>query len=122
MRKVHYNNQPSPIEAVGNGSYLYRWGISQIEFECANGQGRSIAWECYQTLIGGLPTENLITERVMDALWGGGVEQKLINDYNASLAGLLEEDAAEAYLDFLVERQALKVQIAKDFAQWTNAM
>ncbi len=122
MRKVHYNNQPSPIEAVGNGSYLYRWGINQIEIEYVNGHEILAAWECYQTTIGGLPTENLIIERVMDALWGGGREQKLINDYNASLAGFLDEDAAEAYLDFLVERQALKVQIAEDFAQWTSAM
>ena len=28
-----YDNKPSKLEAVGNGSYLYRWNIQEVKPE-----------------------------------------------------------------------------------------
>jgi len=59
-------------------------------------------------------TANKITEAAIAALWGNGIEQKLLNDYNASLLGVLPAAAGQLYLDFLQQRKALKEQIDAD--------
>ncbi len=122
MKKVYYDTLPSAIESVGNGNYLYRWSIEEVELEAIEIDELRTLWRCNEVVVGGVPTENSITEAVISALWGSGLEQKLLNDYNASLMGMLTEEYAEPYLNFLFERQACKAQISQDFAQWTSAI
>lgn len=126
MKHANYDSKPSVIEAVGNGSYLYRWDIEEVTTEATEAtdeqeaQEAHTSWECYEVTVWNTPTENSITEVVVDALWGSGVEQKLLNDYQASLLGVLGENSSDAYIVFLTDRQAIKQQIARDFAEWVS--
>ena len=116
MNKVNYDRKPASIEAVGNGSYLYRWSIEEIMTD------EVAQWLCYEVTVWNLSTDNAITERVIDTLWGDGIEQKLLNDYQAAQLGVLDENFAAPYLDFLAERKVLKEQIAEDYQTWKSAM
>lgn len=124
MQRVNYDSKPSAIEAVGNGSYLYRWGIeavtTTVEDLESGEQDTRISWECYEVTVWNTPTENSITEVVVDTLWGNGVEQKLLNDYYSAIEGVLDESYKQPYIDFLTERKAVKEQITADFAEWSN--
>ncbi len=117
MKKVKYDNAPAAIEAVGNGSYLYRWGVEQIDSTNEN----QPQWQCFEVTIWNYPTQDIITERVIDALWGGGVEEKLINDYQAAQLGILDESFAAPYINLLSERKALKEQVEIDVTAWKSA-
>ncbi|MFR9643786.1 MAG: hypothetical protein SNH57_00740 [Rikenellaceae bacterium] len=127
MKRANYDSKPSVIEAVGNGSYLYRWDIEEVTTEATEAtdeqeaQEAHTSWECYEVTVWNTPTENSITEVVVDALWGNGVEQKLLNDYYSAIEGILNEESyKQPYLDFLAERKAIKEQITADFADWSN--
>ncbi|MFR9541396.1 MAG: hypothetical protein SNH27_05030 [Rikenellaceae bacterium] len=125
MKRANYDSKPSVIEAVGNGSYLYRWDIEEVttnvEDTESGEQDTRTSWECYEVTVWNTPTENSITEVVIDALWGNGVEQKLLNDYYAGIEGILDESYKQPYLDFLEERKVVREQIAADFAEWANS-
>lgn len=121
MKKSNYDSKPSAIEAVGNGSYLYRWDIEEVASEQVEEQDVRTSWECYEVTVWNTPTENSITEVVIDALWCSGVEQKLLNDYQAAQLGVLDESYTAAYTAFLTERKAVKEQIAVDFEEWKTA-
>ncbi len=123
MKRANYDSLPLAIEAVGNGSYLYRWDIEEVTTEATDEQEAQevhTSWECYEVVVWNTPTENSITEVVVDALWGNGVEQKLLNDYYSAIEGILDESYKQPYLDFLAERKAVKEQIDADFALWSN--
>ncbi len=122
MKKVRYDNCPSAIAPVGNGGYLYRWEISKVEVESTPGFESCTLWECYEVTVGEEVTQAAITEEVIDALWGGGVEQKLLNDYQAFQLGLLDESYETPYTEFLAQRKDLKEQIATDYALWMSEM
>lgn len=120
MKHANYDSKPSAIEAVGNGSYLYRWDIEEVTTEQTEAQEAHTSWECYEVTVWNTPTENSITEVVIDALWGNGVEQKLLNDYYSAIEGILDESYKQPYLDLLEERKAIKEQITADFAEWVS--
>lgn len=112
MKKVQYDNNPTAIEAVGNGSYLYRWGSAPVTKE------EQTLYECYEVVVWSPISANKITEVVIEALWGNGVEEKLLNDYNAAVLGILPTTFKETYKEFLQERKAVKEQIEKDYEAW----
>ena len=66
----------------------------------------------------GVPSSNGIKKAVLETEFPVATEQKLVNEYNAGVLGLLPEDeaaAAEAkYKAFLVRRKEMFEQIAKD--------
>lgn len=126
--KAFYDNKPSVWEAVGNGSYLYRWDIEEVVPEQAqgtDGSGEEAAqkpgWECNEVTVWPPITPNRITEAAITELWGVNYEQKLVNEYNAAQLGLygdVEGDEAKArikaYTDYLTARTALKTQVDAD--------
>ncbi|MFR9522967.1 MAG: hypothetical protein SNH94_00140 [Rikenellaceae bacterium] len=122
MKKVRYDNCPSALAPVGNGGYLYRWEISEVEVEATPDVDPCTLWECYEVTVSEDLTKAAITEEVIDALWGGGVEQKLLNDFQAFQLGLLDESYETPYTEFLAQRKALKEQIATDYARWMSEM
>lgn len=109
---------PAAIEAVGNGSYLYRWDINE---KTMSGYEDLALWECYEVTVWGAPTQDSVTLKVINAMWGDGVEQKLLNDYQAAQLGLLDQSYADAYVTFLTERKALKARITEDLTAWESA-
>lgn len=117
--QAFYSNKPSKLEAVGNGSYLYRWNITELEPVEREGQENGISnWECEEVVIWKPLSSNKITETVISEKWGNDYEQKLINEYNAIQMGITDGAAKEKgvnlYKEFLLERSRIKRQIDAD--------
>lgn len=130
--------RPHVFEAVGNGSYLYRWGIQQVEeaapaapssegdSEGAPSEGAQPArswWEYSEVVVWAPVSREKLTAAVLAATWDSDYEAKLVNDYNAAKEGIFGaktgEEAkkyAERYTAFLSARKALKEQVAADCA------
>lgn len=100
MKRFFYAEIPEIVEQVGEMSF-YRWDIKQEE----NG------YSCYQVSFPGAIVREKVTEAVMEAMFGNGYEQKLLNDFNAATSGLLAEEYKQPYLNFLIERKNLKSEI-----------
>ena len=115
--KAYYSTKPSKIEAVGNGSYLYRYNIKEEQTPQTE-QAEQTQWSCEEVTVWAPLSANKITEKVLTERWGNNYEQKLVNEYNSAQMGLLSEEEAqtriEAYKTFLQERTILKTQIDND--------
>ena len=120
-----YDAKPSKYEAVGNGSYLYRWNIEEIQVpDNSDSETTVIKWQCEEVTVWSPVTPNKVTEAVITSKWDNNYEQKLVNDYNAAKLGVYgsttSTDATEkvaAYTAYLNERKALKEQIDADCAE-----
>lgn len=115
-----YDNKPSKLEAVGNGSYLYRYNIKETETPTMEGE-TLIQWQCDEVTVWSPVTANKITQAVIAERWANDYEQKLVNEYNGAQLGVYgSKTSAEAkakikaYTDFLTERNALKAAIDAD--------
>lgn len=114
---AYYDNQPSILEAMGDGSYRYRWAITKADF--VGEEDETIEqWQCQEVTVWAALTPNKITRAVIDELWGEGVEQKMLNEYNAANLGLYDASVAEAkvraYTEFLRERERIKAMVDAD--------
>lgn len=47
--KAYYDRKPSTLEAVGNGSYLYRWNIEEVSVDSSEEQ--KTQWKCDEVVI-----------------------------------------------------------------------
>lgn len=126
MKRAYYDSKPSVLEAVGNGSSLYRWDIREEVVE--NGEamnggdgGVRTQWSCLEVEIWHPLTANKITEVVISSVWDSNYEQKMVNEYNSAVLGVYDEETAankiKVYKDFLNERVRLKEQVDKDCAE-----
>ena len=80
--KVIYDNEPSVLEAVGNGSHRYHYDIKAVKTESAeksSGAESRTQYECQEVIVWEPLTSNKITEAVIADKWDGNKEQKLIN-------------------------------------------
>lgn len=133
-----YDNKPSVLEAVGNGSFLYRWDIQEVSSESSSQttetavsedgsevqtttEEQRTLWQCEEAVVWSPLTANKITEAVIATKWDGNYEQKLVNEYNGAQLGVYGAKTSEeakariaAYTNFLTERYALKTQVDKD--------
>lgn len=122
-----YDNKPSIFEAVGDGSYIYRWNIEEVQVSEQANEGEQeagsnrVQYRCEEVLVWGTVTSNKITQAVISAIAGSDHEQKLINEYNAAVLGLLSSEEADrtisAYKAFLERRSAIKAQVDADCAE-----
>lgn len=127
--QAFYDNQPKKLEAVGNGSFRYRYNIREEEKPVQASENSVTAqeaqaqpqWVCEEVTVWAPLSANKITEKVLTERWDGNYEQKLVNEYNSAQMGLLSEEEAaariEAYRAFLTERTALKSQVDADCAE-----
>lgn len=119
--KAFYDHKPSKLEAVGNGSYLYRWDISESEVSESFSGESTRQWKCQEVTIWPPLTSNKITQAVIGELWDGDYEQKLINEYNSAVMGIYDEVLAvekiETYKSFLAERKRIKELVDTDCAE-----
>lgn len=111
MKKAQYDHKPLKLEAVGNGSFLYRWAIAEIPAT----EEKSAMWECYEVLVWNTPNRVSVTAAALTAMWPANDEAKLINDYNAAKENLLDASYIKTYLDFIDARAALKLEIKEFF-------
>ncbi len=128
--RVSYDHEPSTLEAVGDGSFRYRYNIEEktveqhIEGENAPAANRT-EWLCDEVIVWGPLTSNKITEAVISSICPASHEQKLVNEYNAASLGLVggakTSDAAKeriaAYKEFLQLRSELKATADADCAR-----
>ena len=116
--KAFYSQKPKVLEAVGNGSYLYRYNITEEQTEATEQTKQQTQWSCEEVTVWSPLSANKITEKVLTEKWDNNYEQKLVNEYNAAVMGMLSEDVAQkrkdAYMTFLQERTILKTQVDKD--------
>lgn len=112
---AYYDKKPSKFEAVGNGSYLYRMNIESIQSEFMD--KTYTQWKCEEFTVWSPITPNKITESVITEKWDSNYEQKLVNDYNSAIIGIIIDDAdakIQAYKQYLSDRKSVKEQIDKD--------
>ena len=120
--QAFYDHKPSVLEAVGNGSYKYRWDIVEMEQPAHEEGGEpTTQWKCQEVTVWAPVSSNKITEAVISELWDSNYEQKLVNEYNAAQLGVYDEETAAAqvaaYKAFLTERNAVKTQVDADCAE-----
>lgn len=130
-----YDNQPTKLEAVGNGSYVYRFNIQKVEkpvtvepSELASDDEAPVQeqWKCEEVTVWAPLSSNKITETVITEKWDNNREQKLVNEFNAANLGMIggakssEEAKAkiEAYKAYLSERATLKAQVDADCLEY----
>lgn len=119
---AYYDSKPAAIEAVGNGSYRYRFNIEEVVAEVTEDnikEEKASQWRCEEVTVWAPLSANKITQRVISEKWDADTEQKLINEYNAVQLGIITDndeaaERTEAYRAFLTERTALKQQIDAD--------
>lgn len=120
-----YDNQPTKLEAVGNGSYVYRFNIEELVpvLTEENAEGKNVSqWKCEEVTVWSPLSSNKITEAVITEKWDNNQEQKLVNEYNAANLGMYggakTTDEAKAriaaYKDYLTARATLKAQVDED--------
>lgn len=120
--KATYDNEPSVLEAVGNGSHRYHYDIKEVKTESAeksSGAESRTQYECQEVIVWEPITSNKITEAVIADKWDSNQEQKLINEYNAIQLGITTDKAeiaskTAAYKEFLAERVRLKAIVDAD--------
>lgn len=127
--KAYYDEKPSVISEVGNGSILYRYGITEVETtdsqtladESEEQTEAKKQFVCQEVAVWKPVTSNRITEAVITDRWDSNYEQKLINEYNAALLGIYGTKTSDeakariaAYTDYLKERSELKAQVDAD--------
>lgn len=126
---ANYDEKPSILEAVGNGSFLYRFNIEENTSEIyAEGMDEPVStrtsWDCDEVVVWSPLTSNKITEAVISTICPASHEQKLVNEFNAATLGLVggsktSEEAKQrisAYKEFLEHRAALKERVDADCA------
>lgn len=118
---ANFDFKPSVLEAVGNGSSVYRWDIKEVENPVQEGETPSTHWESEEVTVWLPLSANKITEAVLTSKFPNNYEAKLVNEYNAAQLGLYDEETAEvkieAYRSFLNERAALKAQVDADCSE-----
>jgi len=119
MRGYSYE-EPRTLEAVGDGSWLYRYGAEPYaETDPWTGEGRT-AWTFEEVRVWGQPTQDAVLAACIADRWTEGEELKLSNEWAAATMGLCGEAEAEArtaaYRAFLEERAALKARVDADCA------
>lgn len=121
--QAFYDSKPAKLQAVGNGSYLYRYDIEEVAVESTADKNdvQRTQWSCIEVTVWPPLSANKITGKAIAEQWDYNYEQKLINEYNAVQLGVIEGEEAEtrvaAYETFLRERAALKAQIDADCAE-----
>ena len=118
--KTQSDHELSRLEAVGSGSYLYRWDIHAEKQEQPSEDGEGVTtrlvWVAEEVTVWMPLTPNRITSAVITEAFPADYEQKLLNEYNAANLGMIPdreetEKRRQAYTDFLRRRAELKNEI-----------
>ena len=119
--QAYYDNKPKKLEAVGDGSYRYRFDITE---KSAQEEDQRTQWQCQEVTVWSPVTSNKITEAVITEVCDINYEQKLVNEYNAAQLGLYGTKTSDeakkhiaAYTEYLNTRATLKAQVDADCAK-----
>lgn len=125
-----YDNKPSILEAVGDGSYRYHFNIIEINREVMSSTDKDAQaeqrtqWQCEEVIVWSPVTSNKITKAVITEVCDHNYEQKLVNEYNAAQLGMYGTKTSDeakkhiaAYTDYLTTREKLKAMVDADCAE-----
>lgn len=98
------------------GTTLYNHNQQWIEVEeVQDGKAVKVKKNQYNSLLVQYPLNRKhIFETLITAKYPANVESKLLNDYNAAVAGIGEEADKQPYLDFLADRKQLHAMVQAD--------
>ena len=118
--KAAYSQIPDKIGGYTKSSRLYRWDIKPTEHQSSDSEG--VMYECYEVEVSLPLTPNKITEAVIRDKWPIDYEQKLINEYNSAIAGIItdpdeSQQKIDNYIQFLQQRRDIKARIDADCAE-----
>ena len=113
---TNYDKRPLAFEAKGNGSYFYRWNITEVQRDDIT------SYNCDEVTIWLPLSKEVVKRTVIEYLWGGDHEKKLINEFNSIQLGVINGDEADVIVDnyktFLEDRIAIKEQIDVDWEEF----
>lgn len=113
---ANYDKRPLAFESKGNGSYFYRWNIVEVQ------RDEITSYDCEEVTIWLPLSKEVVKKTVIEYLWGGDHEKKLINEYNSVKLGVVDGDEADIivanYKAFLIERIAIKEQVDNDWEKF----
>jgi hypothetical protein len=118
---VYSSDKPKALVSIENGKYIYRWDLIEKSFQSIDGTSFP-QWLFKEVVINDPLTSNKIVESVITYEFPSNYEQKLINEYNSVILGVITGDEAEMktkqYVDFLQRRNELKAQIENDYQEF----
>lgn len=115
--KVYYDNQPSIVEGVGNGSYRYHWNIKQININNEEGEEKT-AWECDEVIVWGTISSDKIINAIIHTKYSTDQELSLVNKFNAYQQGLsIAPDVINNYKEYLLFVDEIKHMVKKDLGE-----
>lgn len=126
--------RPEVIEDLHNGQGTVHYNHNIEEVLVKEGEGGSLEIVTDQAEATGTrfkydalrveypTTRNNIFATLLNAKYDANTESKLRNDYEAANLGILDESYKQPYIDFLNDRQALKVQVDTDCSTYPNSL
>ena len=98
------------------GTTLYNFQQQWIEVEEEHdGKKVKVKKNQYNSLLVQYPlTRKHVFETLITAKYPANTESKLLNDYNAAMAGIEDESKKQPYLDFLADRKQLHAMVEAD--------
>ena len=121
--KSFSDTRPDAFAAVGNGNYLYRYGMEEVAAPSMDDEQERMQFTYNEVLILGELTADKVTQAVIIDAFPADYEQKLVNEYNAAKEGLYDDDEEsrekiDAYKAFLVKRAELKAMVDEDWEEY----
>lgn len=122
--KAFYDSKPPYLEAVGNGSYVYRFNIEEVVPELTDenaGEEKVSQWKCEEVTVWIPVTSDKVIEAVIRAKYTESAELALVNKFNAYQQGLdVEAGIVEEYTEYLSFVANVKRQVRKDLGEETS--
>lgn len=119
-----YDNKPPYLEAVGNGSYIYRFNIEEVVPELTEenaGEEKVSQWKCEEVTVWKPVTSDKVIEAVIRAKYTASDELALVNKFNAYQQGLdVDADIVNEYTEYLSFVANVKRQVRKDLGEETS--
>lgn len=115
---LHSDNVQPTFDVIDRvkGTTLYNFNQHYEQVDDELGKKRKV--NVYDSLLCYYPiTANTVLETLIMAKYSDNLEKKLLNDYNAAVAGIEDESKKQPYLDFLAERKALRAMVDADCKQ-----
>lgn len=109
LTKARYATRPEILQSRGDGSFLFNYEIETEAIPSMTGDPDREGFICSQVVIFGNPDKRAVKKAVIEAEFSNEDEKKLINDWNAFNAGVLQDEKYKInYLVFLERRRVIK--------------
>lgn len=119
--RAFYDSEPKKFEAVGNGSYYYRWNIQQYQMSESGettGENTRTAWQADEAIVWEPVTTSKVIDAVIAAKYTASEEMRLVNDYNAyQQGGTVTRDIVAEYQEYLTYTANARATVMADFGE-----